>query len=442
MRIKVAFTLIGLLASVLLLAQDKTFTLDEAVTYAYEHNREMKDAYYEVGKASQDVKKQLASGLPQISAQVKYQNFLALPVSLIPAEFFGGKPGEFAEVQFGTSNNLNASINGSQMIFNGNYFVGLKAAEMYKDLSKKQYEASKFEVRASVAKAYYGVLITRKNIEILEQNLRTLEDIYRESKAMFDEGFIEEIEVDRLYLSLSTLRQQLETLKRQEKLSLGLLKFQMGYPYEDEIVLSDSISAFVSTDLTLVESPANFEHTLQNDILNQSISLTGLNIKNLKAGYLPQADLFISASENAQRNEFNFFDKNQPWYETAVWGVSLNIPIWDSFRKRSGIQKEEISQRQMINKRDQAAEAYKMQIEQRKAEYLNASEQLDNARSNMELAKKIFDISVKKYEEGVGSSLEVDNARSTYFNSSSNYINALYRLLLAKVELEKLLEIK
>ncbi len=442
MRIKVAFTLIGLWASMILMAQEKTFSLEQAVDYAYEHNREMRNAYFEIGKTSQDVKKQLATGFPQISAQVKYQNFLALPVSLIPAEFFGGNPGEFAEVQFGTSNNLNASITGTQMIFNGNYFVGLKAAEMYKDLSKKQYEASKFEVRASVAKAYYGVLITRKSMEILEQNLRTLEDIYHESKAMFEEGFIEEIEVDRLYLSLSALRQQLKSLKRQEKLSLGLLKFQMGYPYEDEIALSDSISAFVSSDLTLVESPANFEHTLQNDILNQSISLIGLNIKNLKAGYLPRADLYISATENAQRNEFNFFDKSQPWYETAVWGVSLNIPIWDSFHKRSGIQKEEISQRQMINKRDQAAEAYKMQIEQRKAEYLNASEQLDNARSNMELAKKIFDITVKKYEEGVGSSLEVDNARSTYFNSSSNYINALYRLLLAKVELEKLLEIK
>lgn len=442
MRIKVAFTLIGLCATMLLQAQEKTFSLDEAVAYAYEHNRDMKNAYYEISKASQDVKKQVASGLPQINAQVQYQNFLALPVSLIPAEFFGGQPGEFAEVQFGTSNNLNASVTGTQMIFNGNYFVGLKAAEMYKDLSKKQYEASKFEVRATVAKAYYGVLITRKSIEILEQNLKTLEDIHRETRAMFEEGFVEEIEVDRLYLSLSTLRQQLETLKRQEKLSLGLLKFQMGYPYEDEIVLSDSISDFASADLTLLESPAAFEHTLQNDILNQSISLTGLNIKNLKAGYLPRADLFISATENAQRNEFNFFDKNQPWYETAVWGVTLNIPIWDSFLKRSGIQKEEISQRQMINKRDQAAEAYKMQIEQRKADYLDAGEQLENARSNMELAGKIFDISVKKYEEGVGSSLEVDNARSTYFNSSSMYINALYRMLLAKVELEKLLEIK
>lgn len=442
MRIKIAFTLIGLWASMLLLAQEKTFSLNEAVTYAYEHNRDMKNAYYEIGKASQEVKKQLASGLPQINAQVEYQNFLALPINLIPAEFFGGKPGEFVEVQFGTSNNLNAGITGTQMIFNGNYFVGLKAAEMYKDLSKKQYEASKFEVRANVAKAYYGVLITRKSIEILEQNLKTIEDIYQETQAMFKEGFIEEIEVDRLYLSISTLQHQLETLRRQEKLSLGLLKFQMGYPYEDEIILSDSIPDFVTEDLTLLESPASFEHTLQNDILNQSISLSELNIKNLRAGYLPKADLFISATENAQRNAFNFFDKNQPWFNTAVWGVTLNIPIWDSFRKRSGIQKEEINQRQLINKQDQAAEAYKMQLEQRKVEYLDAGEQLENARSNMELAKKIFDISVKKYEEGVGSSLEVDNARNTYFNSSATYINSLYKMLLAKVELEKLLEIK
>ncbi len=443
MKNKIIFTFIWLLTAFGVMGQDNaTFSVDEAVAYAYEHNAQIKNAYYETGKASQEVRKQLATGLPQISAQVQYQNFIALPVSLIPAEFFGGKPGEFAEVQFGTSNNLNATINASQMIFNGNYFVGLKAAEMYKELSQKQYEASKFDVRASVVKAYYSVVIMQENIKILKKNLATMEKLYSETKAMYTEGFIEEIEVDRLTLSLNSLRQELESLERQKKLSEGILKFQMGYPYEEKIELSDSLSTLLPSELSILNESKEFKSTLQNDILEQNIELTGMNIKNLKAAYLPKANVFFSASENAQRNEFNFLDFNQPWYENVVWGVNLSVPIWDSFQKRAGIQKEKINQQQQINNWNQAAQAYRMKTEQKRTALMNAWSKLENSRENQKLANKIFEVAVKKYEEGVGSSLELDNARSAYFRSSSNYINAMYDFLVAKVEYEKLLEIK
>lgn len=422
--------------------QVRSFTIDEAVMYAYDHNWQIENADLDIKKAEQDVNATLSGGLPQVNGLVEYTNYPALPVNLIPAEFVGGQPGEFAEIRFGTSNNLNASVNATQMIFDGSYFAGLKASKLYVDLTQKEYELSRVETRANVLKAYYGVLITKRNRQILEDTKAVIAELYNETKAMFDNGFVEEIEVDRIELSWSNIDTRLKNARRQENLSYAVLKFQMGYPLADSLQLADSIGSIEAVDNDLMAQAIPVQQTLDYELLHQRIELTQTNISNIRAGYYPNAELFATYQQNAQRNEFTFFEADRDWFETALWGVRVNIPIWDSFRKKAEVQKEQINIEQLRNQQQQLQSGHDVELREKRKDYLNALDDFENQKENLELSEKIFNTTVNKYEEGVGSSLEVDNARSTYFETQAGYINALYNLLIAKTELEQTLEIQ
>ena len=158
MKILVVF----LISSFILFSQDKspieTLSLDEALTIGIKNNRNIITANLEVQKAYKEKWNTIATGLPQIKASVDYQNFIKQPISLIPAEFFGGNKGDFAEVSFGTKQNINAGLKLDQLIFDGSYLVGLQAIKVFLEESKNFREKTIIEVKKSIVSTYSSVL--------------------------------------------------------------------------------------------------------------------------------------------------------------------------------------------------------------------------------------------------------------------------------------------
>ncbi len=425
-------------------AQDSTvyrFSLKEAQQYALENNIQLENAHLDVDQSRQSVSELLSTGLPQISGTVSYQNFVSLPTSLIPAEFLGGQPGDYIEVQFGTSQNAKASVNASQLIFDGSYLIGLKASKMFVELTRKQTKQTERDILQQVEKAYYLALVSQRSYELASQNLQTVEDMLRETEAMYKEGLIESVEVDRLKLSRSNVQLQMQNTHRQLVLSYQLLKFQMGMPLADSLVLTGSLDDFITQGNDLLEQSFNYMNRIEYDILNTQALLTEINIKRYRAGYYPSLRLIGNYSQEAQRNAFDFFQKGQPWFETALWGITLNVPIFDSFQKRATIQKEKINLMKIENARQQLQESMKLEVEQARMNYMNAAAQLNTQQQNLDLAQRILNTARIKYNEGVGSSLEVNNAQATLFQTQTAYVNALYSLLVARSDLEKALGI-
>lgn len=420
--------------------QQESFSLEEAVEYALKHNTEVLNAELGIKQAQHNVNEQTAEGLPQLNGTVNYTNYPALPVSLIPAEFLGGQPGEFAEVRFGTEHNLSASVNLSQMIFDGRFFAGLKAARIAVDLSRKQYDLSKVEVRATIKTAYYNALITKQYEDILMQSLASAEKLHEETKELYSIGFVESIEVDRLKLALTNVRSRLNSVKRQTTLAEGLLKFQMGYDMSRPITLTDTLNPKAVVDSTLLMEDITPNDRTDYQLLATHQNLRETYLRTIRSGYYPSASLFGTAEGIAQRNEFNFLDFDQDWYATVLWGVRLNIPIWDSFRKHNAIQEEKLNIQTIKNQRSNLAQAIELELLEKRTNYRNALDEFNAQQENLELAQRIFDVATEKYNEGVGSSLELENSQSGLYETQFSYITAFLQLVQAKADLEKALE--
>lgn len=420
------------------LAHAQEYSLQQAQDYAAQNHTSIKTAELNVQGAQATVGEVISGGLPQLSASLDYQNFLKLPTSLIPAEFFGGEPGDFAEVQFGTKHNVTAGLSFSQLLFNGSWLVGVNAAKTYVGLVQSQQKLTETEVRKNVELAYYTVLVSEESEKIWQKNIDNITQTLHEVTQLHAQGFVEEIDVDRLQMSLSTLQTNLENVQRQSELAKTFLKYQMGADVNQPIELTDSLSS-VQSDFTFAEGDKNYLSRTEFEILETTKVLNDYRVRVNKAGYYPNLVLIGSLNTNAQRNQFDFFDFNEPWFQTALIGVSLQVPIFDGLEKQNKIENAQIELQKVELLEQTTHQAIQLEIAKAQTDYENAVNDLENQNENITLAEKIYNVAMVKYREGVGSSLELTSAESSLYQTQGAYIGALYNLLNAKANLKKAL---
>lgn len=417
-----------------------SFTVRDAQQYAIDHNKDLENKRLDKVRAEKDVTETLADGLPQISGEIRARRNFDVRTNVISFGLPGQEP-QKSEVRFGTNYRAEGSISASQMIFDGTFFLGLKASKVYVKLSKKQYKQSKRDTRAKVAKAYYSSLVTQRNSEILAKNVEQVEKILYETKQRYKNGMVEELDVDRQRLTLQNLRNQLSKVRREANVARKLLKFQMGYPLNDSLLLQESLENKVPDLKSNKKVPESFkpEDRLSYQELSIREKLNSLNKKRHQAAYLPTVDAFATHLQLAQRDDFNFLDANEPWFPSTYTGISVNIPIFSGFRKSARVQKAKIDLKKIHNQQERLEEKIWLEVNRSRRNYNNALDRAKKQQQNLELARKIYRQSQVKYEKGVGSSLELTTAQNELFEAQSNYVNAIQDYLLAEIELEKAL---
>jgi len=419
-------------------AQEMSLSLDEARAYAVQHNTQMQTSQLNIADGRTTLQSRTSVGLPQLSASVGYNHFITLPTSLIPAEFFGGEPGDFAEVQFGTPENMTAGISASQLLFSGPYIYGVQAAKVYVELLQQQDKVTANDVKKNVELAYYTVLIAQKMAQIAGENLEVVNQTLHEVSEMNKAGFVEEIDVNRLEMTSANLSNMLANASRQEVFAKNLLKYQMGMDLSQEIVLTDSLEQ-LEQGLVLLQNDQNFLNRPEFQVMETTKRLNELNVQVNKSSYLPTLAVFGSYEQAAQRNEFNFFDGNEPWFETFLVGVQLNVPIFSGMDKKAAIESAQIGYDKAVVAEQTLKQSVQLEIAQYTTDYLNAKDDLATQQSTIELANKIFNTAYVKYREGLGSSLELTQAQGDLLAAQASYINALYSLLNAQTNLKKAL---
>ncbi len=431
--------------SAYLQAQVPAFTLQEAIQYARLNHNKVKSDLLKVADADESIKEYTAIGLPKINGNVDYQHYIDIPTSILPAgSFFPGDPDqgippnpeEDLAVQFGVKNTLTASVGADLLIFDGSFFVGLRASKVFKELVMKQTEITQEDLGYEVAKAYLGVVVAKENHEILLENIDVIRENYDESAATYEQGFIEKLDLDRLELTLNNLLRQEERVRSMIDVSKNVLKFSMGYPIEDTLTVSETIE-----DLILTEYEMAQYSTVQPDFMNRADyasmmvgnELNELNIKRLQYRYLPVLRGFGNYSQVLQGNKF----ADGRWFPTSIVGLTLNVPIFDGMDKKVKIDRAEIERDQHLINIDNLEDAITLEVQNAKIAFDNAKNTLEAAEYSQTLAQKIYDTSLIKYREGVGSSLELTQSERDLYRSQGEYINALYELLIARVELER-----
>jgi outer membrane protein TolC len=169
------------------------------------------------------------------------------------------------------------------------------------------------------------------------------------------------------------------------------------------------------------------------------MELQMLNAKREKALALPRLSAFYQYQQQGQSQEFNFLESSDPWFPSQVIGVRLNVPIFTSFRRYNIVQKAELDVKVAELQMEQTEQSLKMEYERAKSDYLYALENFQTSEKNMELARKIFDKTQTKYQEGISDSFELTQAENQLLDKQGAYINAVVRLLNAKASYNKIL---
>ncbi len=424
-----------------------TFTLEDAVNYAIEHNLEVKNARYNIEDADQQIIERRAVGIPSLNGAVNFQHYFDVPTSVLPEQFEeiirlgnGGvlPEGYSPRAQFAFKNNFNLGLDLNAMIFDGSYFTGLKAAKAFRDYVAQQLLSTEREVKNKVIEAYLPSLIINESLTILDKNVENLEDLYKATKATYQAGFIEQLDVDRLALSLANLKVEKENLIRSRELAINYLKFTMAYPVDDELLLSDDLEQLLeeAKDDELAGN-INFYNRPEYRVAELGLQLNQLNIDLNKSAYLPSVVGFASYQYGYQGN--SLFGEDGFWVPTSLAGIKLNVPIFDGFGRKAKVERAKIALTIAQNQVSDLKRGITLEVENARVEYLTTLQRVESQKNNLGLAEKIYNTTQIKYTEGVGSSIELTQAEQSLYQSQENYIQARYQLLLAKRKLDRAL---
>jgi outer membrane protein TolC len=421
--------------------QPNSFSLDEAIAFALENNYSAVNADRDIQDAIKQKWETIADGLPQISGDISYQNQLKQPVSLIPAEFFGGDPGTFVPITFGQPQQANATATLRQQIFDGSYLVGVQATKTFLRYSTNNKEKTDLEVRKAVVEAYGNVLLAIEGITILEKNLATVEKNLFETTKIFENGLGDEESVEQLQITFSTLETTYKYSIRLKEITQQMLNLIMGLNIDTPIQLTEKLDDLTlkKIDLKLLDSPFSMENNVDYKLALNLNEQRALELKLAKSRALPTLNAFVNYGSASFSDSFNFLSGIPDWYNSSILGFDLNIPIFSSLKRRAGTQRAKIALEKAKTQLTEAEQQIRLQVERAKSEYFLAIEQYETSKQNLGLAERIESKNQVKYFEGLASSFELRQAQIQLYTAQQEYLQSMVDVINTKTALETIL---
>lgn len=428
------------------------FTVNQAVDYAMKNSVQVKNALLDM-KIQKQVNREITSAaLPQLSGSSSLNYFPNVAVQTFPNFIAQGtygvlqnegvkdgsgnpiiSPGDFGliQAQFGTKYTSNAGFDISQLLFDGQVFVGLQARKASILFFEKQIEVTQEMIKVNVEKIYYQLVVGRQQLTSIDANIDRFQKLLNDTKEIFKNGFAEKLDVDKVSVQLNNLRT--EKLKLQNQLDAGNsgLKFLLNMPQKEKLILKDSLTEDILKG-NIMDTSYNYSDRKEYQLLQLGKKLNGYNIKRYKLSYLPTLAAYGNYYKNAQRNKFDFFGKGQ-WFTSSLIGVKLSVPIFDGFAKAARLSKARLESDKTNNNIEQLKSSIDNDVQQSILTITSALATMDNQRQNMKLAEQVYNTTKLKYEQGLGSNQEIYTAQTELKVAQNNYYSALYDAIIAKI---------
>ncbi|MAO07875.1 MAG: transporter [Alteromonas sp.] len=432
-----------LLISAVSFAQERSysFSLEEAVTFALDSNYTALNARRDIAKAIKQKWETTASGLPQISANVSYNNNLKQPVTLIPGEIAGGEPGSFVPVTFGTKQNANAVATLNQLIFDGSYLVGLQAAKVFLDYSENATEKTLLEVRKGVINSYGSVLLAEELVAIFQKNQKNLEENLYETRKIFENGLTEEESVEQLEITLLDINTNLSNAERSLLIARQMFNVALGLDINTPVTLTEDLDALTQQNiqLTFLNEDLSLEENIDYRIANNLIEQRKLEMKLEKSKALPSLSAFVNYGTQANSNDFTFLDSDQRWFQSSILGLQMNIPIFSSGMRSARTQQAKIALDQAKTQFEETVQNIKLEYDNAKSNYQFTIDKYENAKKNLALAQRIENKNQVKFTEGISTSFDLRQAQTQLYSAQQQYFQSMLDVINAKATLETLL---
>lgn len=417
------------------------FSLDEAIDYAHANNKMALDSQSDIRMAELQKWETTATGLPQINADISYNNWIEQQISLIPAEFFGGMPGDFIEVAFGTQQTVNGTVSLKQKLFDGSYLVALQASKVYLEISKNAKEKTLSELRKVVTNAYGSILLAEENILILDANIEVLEKNIEELQKVYENGLTEVENIEQLQLTRAGLVSARNYNAVLKNLAYEMFNLTLGLNIDTPVNLTDRMEDLVVKVLLYPTetSNGNLENNIDFKIALNNMRSNALLFKLEKSKALPTINAFINGGYAGNNNRFNFLDRTQKWFGASLFGVNMSIPMFSSMGRSAATQKAKIalekSERMLANTRQEL----EIKIKRAQNELAFAQQDLKNKKQAQNLAKRIEEKNQIKFFEGLASSFELSQAQTQLYTAQKQYMEAMLSVLNKHIALDVLL---
>jgi len=439
--------------------QTHNFSLADCINYAYSHQHDVINAKLDVTSANYHVKEIIGQGLPQLSGTGSFQDYLNSPTVLFP-DFItpltygvlakeGVKngngqaitvptgPPSLTPVKFTQKYNSNLGITASQILFDPNYIIGLQARKTYKELYERSFTRTRIETSVGVTKAYYQVLVSSEQLKLLEADINQLKQQLDETAARNKQGFVEKIDVDRISVQYNSLVTNNENAIRLAALNYELLKFQMGMSIYDNLTLKDKLED-VQLDAKFADPVIDttiYHNRIEYGLLETQKKLNEYDLKSKRGQFLPKLTANGSYAAAFQNNTFgSLYSSNFP---SSYIGLTLSVPLFTGGQHIYQVKQSQITVLKSQNDLDNMRNTINLQVNEARIAYINGLQTLNDQKKNRALAADVLRVSKIKYEQGVGSSLEVTQAQTALQDADNSYIQGLYNALVSKVDLDK-----
>lgn len=423
-------------------------SISEAQTYALQNNRSVQSAKIDVNSAQKKVWETIATGLPQLNLATNYQHQFVIPElnlgkyldpTSLPAGNITGLDvmkayKDSPSYPLGVSDNTTFDFTLSQLIFSGEYIVGLQATRVFKEISEKTLVKTEAQTKESVAGSYSLVLVLGESIRVLNESLKLIDQTYNDLSKMNQQGFNEETDVDQIKISMSNVKTLLTSLESQKEISMKLLKFQLGIDFDQQLILTDSLPAIIDQgNIQYLASPAfNLENSVDYQMITNLEKISALSLKREQSKYLPSVSAFYRRHEQTNEPAFNFAVKD-------LVGVTISLPIITSGMRSSRVSQAKFDLEKSRLNKDNAAQGLTMEFETALSSYQTTFSNFSTNKESLILSKKVYDRTIIKYHEGVASSFELTQNQNQFLTAESNYYNSVLSLLNAKAKLDRIL---
>ena len=413
-----------------------SFSVRECIEYAGKNSAQVKNALIDYQLQFQTNREFTSEALPQLSVNGYITDYLQIPTTLLPGDFFG-QPGTFVPIKFGTKYNSAATIELNQLLFDGEVFVGLQARKTALDLATKNVEITEENIRLNIYKIYYQLVLSRYQMLLLDSNISRAEKLLHDTRELYKNGFAEKLDIDKTQVQLSNL--QTEKVKTNVSIANGYLgmKLLMGMPVQDSLVLTDSLSYDQVKEGLLDEGIYNYSDRRDYQTLDLTRKLGEFNVRRYKLSSLPSLSLTGAYSKNAQREAMDIFTKESTWFTTSYVTLRLTVPIFAGFARDARIKSAQLQ----LNKIQNNMETLKLSIDndvaQARLNFAAAINTMESQKKNMELAENVYGQTKKKYEQGLGSQTEITASQTDLVQAQTNFLAALYSAIIAKIDYQK-----
>lgn len=414
----------------------QVFTLKQCLQYANDNNKNIKIAYYEKEIAREQVKEQVGTGLPQISATGTITDNVKLATSLMPGALFG-QPGTYIPIQTGVQYNTAAAVKLSQKVFDAGFWVGLKAVTISGQLKEQDIQKTVEQTTYDVSNAYYQSLIIQKELDSYNATLVASEKSLASTELKYSNGKVKKVDVDKIRVSYNNTKSQVQQTELSYKQSLNTLKFKIGMPVDSAIILADTMLVDFSTDDYISPSNGFVENRVDYQLQKTNLQIQEAQKQKNIADFFPTLTFDANYSFQAMDNNLKLFNSGQNWYQSSYIDLSLNVPIFSGFQRTSKVEQARLNVIEAEENLKLTEQSIKVEVSNYEIQYKNAIDNIKNEKENLALAESVYNNTQLEFQQGAASSLELIQAESSYREAQNSYFNKLLTLYVARLDVEK-----